>query len=441
MKTLYFQCNMGAAGDMLSASLIDLFEDKSSLLKELNDIAIDGIQYILEDSFKAGIKGSHLKVLYKGQEEHVFDHGHSHDHDHGHSHSHDHDHGHGHSHDHHHNHDHGHRHSHDHHHDHDHGHSHSHDHVHRGMKEITEIIKELKIDEKIQNDAIEVYNLIAEAESKSHDVDVKEIHFHEVGNMDAIADIVAFCYIVNKLNPDKIITSPINLGSGNVKCAHGILPVPAPATAYLLQGCPIYISEIKAELCTPTGAALLKYFTDKFENLENMKIEKIGYGMGKKDFEICNCVRAFIGQSGDPTDTIYELSTNIDDMTGEELSFAMEKLFEAGALEVFTTSVGMKKSRTGILLNILTRNDKKMEVIKAIFKNTTTIGVREKTVNKYMLKRTLEEVDTSFGKVRVKRSSGYGAETYKYEYDDISRIASEHGLTVREVRRLIDKEL
>ena len=195
--------------------------------------------------------------------------------------------------------------------------------------------------------------------------------------MDAIADITAVCMLMDKIAPQQVIVSPVHVGSGHVRCAHGILPVPAPATAYILRGVPTYGGRIKSELCTPTGAALLKHFATSFGDMPAIEIDAIGYGMGKKNFETANCVRAFLGETEDKRDTIFELHCNVDDMTAEEIGFAMDRLFEAGALEVFTVPVGMKKSRPGTLICILCHEQDKEIVARATFKYTTTIGIRE----------------------------------------------------------------
>lgn len=273
MKTLYIDCGMGAAGDMLTAALIELTENKEETLKELNGLKIPTIEYILEESTKCGIKGSHMSVKVDGveEDEHMHEH---HDHEHHHEHCHE-------------------EHDHEHHHDHE----HEHHHEHHGMHDIEHIVSHIDVSDKIKSDILAVYNIIAEAESDAHGCPVSEIHFHEVGSMDAIADVTAVCFLMDKLNPEKVIASPVHVGSGTVKCAHGILPVPAPATAYILRNVPIYGGEIKGELCTPTGAALLKYFAAEFGNMPIMTTERIGYGMGKKDFERANCVRVMLGES------------------------------------------------------------------------------------------------------------------------------------------------
>lgn len=420
MKTLYLECSMGAAGDMLTAALLELIPNKDEFLDEINNIGIPGVVVKSIDSFKCGIKGTNINVTINGESEDSNDY-HFDDHDHNHEHHHDH--------------------SHDHHdeyeHDHENEHQHEHTHHHSDLHEIEHIINGLKLSEKVKADALAVYSLIAEAESAAHGVPVTEVHFHEVGTMDAIADITAVCLLMEKLAPDKVIVSPIHVGFGHVKTDHGILPVPAPATAYILQNVPTYGGKIKGELCTPTGAALLNHFADSFGYMPVMKTQKIGYGMGKKDFEAANCVRAFLGETEDSHDSIYQLSCNVDDMTAEEIAFAAERLFEKGALEVFTLPAHMKKSRPGTLIEILCQDDNREEIVKIVFKYTSTIGIRETPCTRYILDRKIDTLETPYGVIHRKDSKGYGVNRSKYEYDDLARIAKEKNITLREAENLI----
>ncbi len=351
MKTLYLECNMGAAGDMLSAALLELHPQPDNMLQRLNSLGIPGVTYEAEPMDKCGIRCTHLKVTVNGIEEESLDahsHTHTHTHDEDHHHEHGHEHGHSHGEDHHHGHS----------HEHDHSHDHHHHHVHRNLTDITAIVSGLDIPESVQADVLRVYRLIAEAESHAHNRPVEEVHFHEVGSMDAVADITAFCLILSELAPEKVLASPVRIGFGDVHCAHGILPVPAPATAWILRGVPVYAGNIRGELCTPTGAAILKCFAQDFCTLPQMQIEKIGMGCGKKDFEQANCVRAMLGETPDSQETILELSCNLDDMTPEALGFAMEEILAAGAVDVYTIPVTMKKGRPGFLLTCMCREGK-----------------------------------------------------------------------------------
>lgn len=303
-KTLYLDCSMGAAGDMLTAALLELLteEQQVEFVEKMNNLGIPGVEVQKSTVSKCGINGTHVKVLVNGEEEgELMLHHHHHDeHEHSHEHSHEHTHEHEHEHEHEHTHEHGHEHSHEHHHDHEHDHGHAHTHSHHGMADIEHIVMHhLDIPENVKHDIMAVYGEIAEAESVAHGKPIDEIHFHEVGTMDAVADITAVCLLIDMIKPERIIASPVHVGSGTVRCAHGILPVPAPATAYILRGVPIYGGKIKSELCTPTGAALLKHFVSSFGDMPIISLEKIGYGMGYKDFPQANCVRAFLGETNE----------------------------------------------------------------------------------------------------------------------------------------------
>ena len=420
---------MGAAGDMLTAALYELLEDKQAFLDTMNGAGIEGVRFSPEPMAKCGIMGTHMNVFVDGQsEEAMLAHEeHDHEHNHEHEHHHEHDHGHEHHHDH--------EHNHDHHHDHEHDHHH---HSHASMQEIENTIRALKLPDKVKDDAVAVYLSIAEAESAAHGRPVTEIHFHEVGTKDAIADITAVCYLFTLLNPDKIIASPVHVGSGHVHCAHGVLPVPAPATAYLLKGIPMVSGEISGELCTPTGAALLRYFVDSFESMPVISTDKIGYGMGRKDFAQANCLRVFLGETGCVEHRIVELTCNLDDLSPEHIGFAEDVLFKAGALDVYTVSVGMKKSRPGVLFVVLCNEADKEEMIRLIFKHTSTLGIRENVMRKHILERRFEEVSTPYGTIHKKISTGYGVTKSKYEYEDLSRIAAENEISIEELLQSIN---
>ena len=425
MKTLYLDCGMGAAGDMLTAALLELLPNPNEFMDRLNTLSLPGVQFIKESAVKCGITGTHISVLVDGAEESEEMHGHHYEHDHDHHHSHEHDH------------DHDHHHSHD--HEHDHEHNHDQNHHHSGMHEIEHIVSHLNLSAKVREDVLAVYGLIAEAESHVHGTPVTEIHFHEVGTKDAIADVTAVCLLMDELSPDEVIVSSVHVGSGQVKCAHGVLPVPAPATAYILRDVPIYGGSVRGELCTPTGAALLKYFATRFGDMPVMKTQAIGYGMGKKDFQWANCVRAMLGETTDQTDTVSELSCNVDDMTAEAIGFATERLFEGGAYEVYTVPINMKKSRPGTLIRVICAEADKEKIVGLLFKHTSTIGVRETLTHRYVLNRKIETVQTPYGEVRRKVADGYGTSRTKYEYDDLARIAKERNISFDEVRKHVEE--
>ena len=249
MRVMHIDCSMGAAGDMLSAALLELLpaNERDGFVEALNRLGIPGVSVEAETSVKSGVKGTHIRVKVHGEEE---------------------------------------------------GHTHGHEahHEHRGMADIEHIVNDLEgLSEKARGDVMNVYKIIADAESKAHGMPVTEVHFHEVGAMDAIADVSAVCMLMDRIRAEYITASPVNVGGGTVKSAHGILPVPAPATAFILEGIPYYSGDIKSELCTPTGAALLRYFVDGYGDMPPMTIESEGHGMGTKDFDKANCVRITLG--------------------------------------------------------------------------------------------------------------------------------------------------
>ena len=392
MKTLYFDCAMGAAGDMLMGALLELHPDREAFLARLNR-ALDGRAVVsaAPDS-KCGISGTHVSVVIDGHEEgEEADAQHHHD-----------------------------------------GHHH-----HTSVSEILAFLDNVEADSAAAEDAKAVYMLLAEAESRVHSQPIENIHFHEIGTLDALADILGVCMLINELAPDKIVCSPINVGSGTVKCAHGILPVPAPATELILRGMPVYGGSVTGELCTPTGAALLKHFCSDAGEMPRMSVSAAGYGTGTKDFAAANVVRAMIGESRDAAEEVIELKCNIDDMTAEALGYAQEALLSAGALDVYTTAIGMKKNRPAILLTCMCRKEQRDDMLRCIFANTTTIGVREYVSARYTLARREESVGTEYGRVRIKRASGWGVERSKPEYEDVARIARETGKPFGEILRAV----
>lgn len=403
MKTLYLDCGMGAAGDMLSAALLELHPEPEQFVKRLNRLGIPKVEFQAEPAVKCGITGTHMTVKVDGMEEVSTDY-----------------------------------HEEAHHYEHHYG-EHIHHHDHHNMQSITAIVGKLDIPEEVKKDILAVYDLIAQAESHVHGRPVDEIHFHEVGSMDAVADVTAVCLLMHELKLERVVASPVHVGSGHVHCAHGILPVPAPATAWILQDIPTYGGKVRGELCTPTGAALLKYFVQEFGSQPPMRVEGIGYGCGQKEFEVANCVRAMCGETADNQDYIVELRCNLDDMTPEAVGFAIEELFAAGALDVYTTAVGMKKNRPGILLTCMCKEKQREEMIRLLFLHTTTLGVRESVCNRYTLKRTMKTETTVYGNVRIKEVSGWGIKRQKAEYEDLARIAREQEMPIAQVRECVMK--
>ena len=408
---------MGAAGDMLAGALVSLLskEEQESFIKMINNIGVDGVKVSLSDDAKCGIVGKHFKVEIDGVEEYSHDvHEHEHHHEHEQEHGHHHEHGDGHN-------------------DND-----NHGHHHHGTgpfpKELEAVAEKLDC----PNDIQKVYELLAEAEAKVHGKDVSEIHFHEVGMKDALIDIASVVYLMNKLKVDKVVVSPVNVGFGKVKCAHGILPVPAPATAELVKGIPTYAGRFEGELLTPTGAALLKYYADEFSYQPLMNVIKCGYGTGNKNFESANVVKAVLGEVTDEliSENIIELNCNVDDMSAEDMAYATKALIENGAKDAFVTPVIMKKGRSGMLLTVLCTAIDKEKFVSLIFKHTSTIGIRVKETERIILNRHEETVHTKLGDVRVKYSEGYGVKREKPEFEDLRKLAEENNISIAEVRKI-----
>lgn len=384
MKTLYIDCAMGCAGDMLTAALLELHPDRDGFIARMNDALGGKAVLSAKPDRKCGVMGTHVTVLINGDEE---------------------------------------------------GEPERHHHHHTSVAEITEFIDTVPLADVVKDNAKAVYTHIAEAESRVHGHPIENIHFHEVGSLDALADVLSVCELMHELAPDKVLASPVNVGSGFVKCAHGVLPVPAPATELILRGVPIYSGQIKSELCTPTGAALLKHFAEAFVPMPVLRVERAGYGTGKKNFETANVVRVLLGETDEQKEQIIELACNLDDMTPEELGFTMEELFKLGALDVYFTNIGMKKSRPGVMLTCMCRADKRDEMLRCIFKHTTTLGVREYVCNRYNLTRSIDTVQTEYGAVRIKTATGYGVKRSKAEYDDLAKLARENDTTIAEIRK------
>lgn len=424
---LYIECKMGAAGDMLMSALYELLSDtqKKEFVDTMNSIFGKDVQIRPEAKNTCGIKGTHIHVLALEAEEgcdHIDDYKVS-DHDvHTDCHKHN-------------------------HHENTIHHEHSHEHHHYSFMSVKHIIEELEIDKDIKTNAVKVYEIIGNAEAHVHNSTLENIHFHEVGSLDAMADVVGCCLLFHYLKPDRIICSPIHVGNGTVKCAHGILPVPAPATAEILKGIPYYTGNINSELCTPTGAAILKYFADSFSDMPPMAIQNIGYGIGNKQFDTANAVRVFIGEkyteqnmdksNAYASDEILEISCNLDDMTGEELGYAMDVLLGAGALDVFFTPIYMKKNRPAVMLSCLCKTDDMDKFTDLMFKHTTTRGVRYTNYTRSKLNSAFEKIHTDAGIVRRKTSTGKNIEKAKLEFEDLKKIAKALDMSIEDVRKLV----
>lgn len=412
MRTLYLECNMGASGDMFLGALLDICEEKQVFLDKMQALNLPGVHIHADKGEKCGVSGTSITVHIHGEEEHSHDitlgnHGHTHDHGHHH---------------------HGHE-------PHQQDHSHSHEHTHGSMAEIRSWIANAPVSDKVKKDALGVYEILAQGEAEVHGTTPDQVHFHEVGTLDALADILGSCILMEMISPDRVVASPIHVGRGQVKCAHGILPVPAPATAKILTGIPIYSGEVTGELCTPTGAALLKYFVSSYGAMPMMILEKVGYGLGKKDFPVANCLRAMLGQFSGAEDEIIELTCNLDDMTGEAVGYTLEKLMQEGALDVFITPIQMKKSRPAVMLTCMCSPSMEDKMTKLILKHTTTLGVRRKPCERTVMSWEIIEKETPYGMIRLKRAWGYGIHKIKPEYEDVRCAAEKHHVSFETVYR------
>jgi len=428
MKTLYLQAHMGASGDMMLGALLGLLENQQAFIDEVNALGLPGVRLAVSPSVKCGVTGLHASVTVGGQEEEshdVLDHPHDHGHHH-HSHHHEAD-------------PHHHHHEHEHHHHHDHG-GQAHHH-HATLGNIRQIIEGLPVSDKVKQDAIAVYGLIADAEAQVHGKLVEQVHFHEVGALDAVADIVGVAMLIERLAPEDVLASPITTGLGQVRCAHGILPVPAPATALILQGLPVRAGQIEGELCTPTGAALLKHFVRGVLPMPSMVIEKTSYGMGKKDFPAANCLRAFWGQTEHTAPQVAELSCNLDDMTPEALAYAVEQLLKEGALDVWLAPIQMKKGRPGQLLTCLCKQEEAERFAQLILNHTSTIGLRVCIKDRYILQSRFEQLDTPHGPLRLKISEGHGVQKRKFEHEDLAAYAKCAGIPLLQAEREVQRYL
>ena len=413
MKRLFLDCQMGIAGDMLIATLLGLVDDSKMWIARLNQIGIPDVTYTLIPKEDKGLQGYRVAVTINGMEE-------SENHDEHHNHhehiKHSEVHGDG---------------------EHSEHQVYREQHVHGlGLQDVTDIINSLSISDTCKQNAINVYNLVAQAEAKVHKSTVTQIHFHELGMLDAIADIVAVCVLIEELKFNEIIISPIHVGTGSVHCAHGELPVPAPATMELLAGIPIYADyQIKGELCTPTGAALAQYFGTSHSNMPVMTPAKVSYGFGTKQYERPNCIRAFVELLHDSEDTIIELSCNLDDMTPEEIGYAVEQLVLSPALDVFTTPIMMKKQRPGTMLTVLCKVDDIDNVRDLIFKHTTSLGIRYHRCDRYILNRSTGDIDWEGHTIAFKKSCGFGVVRHKYEYDSLAAIANCNDMSLLDLKR------
>ena len=427
-KILYFECGTGISGDMTVAALLDLGADKEKLLRVLDGIPGGGFRTEISRVKKAGIDCCDFNVILDAEHDghdHDMDYlyGHLHgEHDHEHEHHHDHDHEHGHHHDH----DHGHEHAHD--HGHDHGHHH-----HTGMAEIRQIINGLEMTEGARELALRIFGILAEAESQAHGVPADQVHFHEVGALDSIVDIVAAAVCLDDLGIRRAAVTGITEGSGTVRCQHGILQVPVPAVAGIARahGLPMKFTPRKGELVTPPGAAIAAAVMTQTALPETFVIERTGLGAGKREYEIPSILRIMILEAceeDETEDTVWKLECDIDDSTGEQLGYAMERLYAEGAREAHYMPVYMKKNRPGWELTVICDEEHLAKMEQVIFEQTTTIGIRRQKMRRTILKRESLTVRTQYGEIPVK-ISGEGAHRRIHpEYEKVAEAASGRGV-------------
>ena len=388
MKILYYDCFAGISGDMNLGAMIDLGVAPDYLTAELQKLNIEGFHLEIQKDLRRGISGTRASVVIENPENEK----------------------------------------------------------HRHLRHVEELINQSSLSPEVKILSLKIFDLIAVAEGKVHDISKERVHFHEVGALDSIADIVGAAICLDYLKVDKVMSSSIQLGGGMVKCAHGLMPVPAPATALIVQHVPVKTGLVQHEATTPTGAAILVATVDEFTDQIGFPIQKTAYGIGQRDVsEVPNVLRVYLADDGQtPGDTRLEeammLECNIDDMNPEWYDHLIVKLFDGGASDVFLTPIIMKKSRPANMLSVLCSRKIAPEMKAIIFNNSTTIGLREYPVTKTVLDREEKEIETELGKVRVKCSSFQGKEIrFKPEFEDLKKLANIHKLSLIEVERIINK--
>ncbi|WP_058303586.1 nickel pincer cofactor biosynthesis protein LarC [Gorillibacterium timonense] len=443
MKILYYDCFAGISGDMNLGALIDAGVDPDYFLREIAKLNLQGeFEVRIAKALKKGISGTKVDVLLTGGGHTEASHervkpiavkplqagsrfkmvsAHSHEHEHSHTHAHEHDH--------------------DHLNAHSHTHDHSHDHHHRNVRDIERIIAASSLSDSVKEVSMKIFMQVALAEAKVHGKPLEEVHFHEVGAIDSIVDIVGAAICLDYLQVDKVLASPVQVGGGFVRCAHGLIPVPAPATVEILKGIPVKAGLVPFETTTPTGAAILAAVVDEFTDKTDFVMEAVGYGLGTRELEIPNVLRVFLGRIEEKRESApgpILLETNIDDMNPELYGYVEEQLFAHGASDVFKTPIIMKKGRPAVKLSVLVSSKREKEVLEVIFRETTSLGVRKFPVGKAMLDRRFVKHNTRYGEVTIKNSYYEGKLVkYKPEYEDCKRLAQENGVPISKIYREI----
>ena len=407
MNTLYFDCSSGISGNMVLGALLEIIGDENYLSEELKKLNINGYKLQISKKVKNGITGTYVDVIVDGKDEYGHIH-HLEENEH-------------------------------HHHNHEHGHDHEHHHhEHRNLKDVNEIIDNSSLKEDVKDLAKRIFLRVAKAESKVHNKSLEEVHFHEVGAIDSIVDIVGTAILINKINPDKIISSIVNDGYGFIECAHGTMSVPVPATSEIFAESAVKFRQIDVdtELVTPTGAAIISELAEEFTNLPAMETEKIGWGAGFKDLKIPNILKVYYGKMEKPNEDFVVMETNVDDCSGEILGYTQELLFKNGALDVFYTPIFMKKNRPAYRLTVACKREDIYKLQNIIFKETTTIGIRYRFEYRTELGREIAQIDTKYGKIKAKKVINNG-ETYIYpEYESIKELAEKNNIPLKEFYKL-----
>ncbi len=382
MKVLYFDCSSGISGNMTLGALTEIIEDENYLVNELKKLNIDGYKIEISKKVKNGVTGTYVDVILENE--------------------------------------------------------HHHHHEHRNLNDVNKIIDESYLDEKVKDLAKKIFIRIAKAESKVHNKLLEEVHFHEVGAIDSIVDIVGTAILINKINPDKVISSVVNDGYGFIECAHGKMAVPVPATSEIFADAGVKFRQIDidTELVTPTGAAIIAELSDEFTTLPTIKVKKIGWGAGHKDIEIPNILKVYYGEMQEKNENLVVMETNIDDCSGEVFGYTSEKLFEQGALDVFFTPIFMKKNRPAYRLTVACKKEDMMKLQNIIFRETTTIGIRYRFEAKTKLSRESVEIDTKYGKLKAKKVINNGEEYIYPEYESVKELAKENNIPLKELYKL-----
>ena len=389
MKTLYFDCSSGISGNMTLGALLEIVGDNNYLLEELKKLNVDGYRIEISNKVKNGITGKYVDVILEDDE-------------------------------------------------HEHHQEHEHQHAHRNLNDVNEIIDNSSIDDKSKELAKRIFLRVAKAESKVHNKPLEEVHFHEIGAIDSIVDILGTAILINKINPDKIMSSIVNDGYGFIECAHGTMSVPVPATSEIFASSNVKFRQIddETELVPSTGAAIIAELAEEFTTLPAMVTEKIGWGAGYKDLKIPNILKVYYGEMEQQSENFVVMETNVDDCSGEVLAYTSEKLFENGALDVFYTPIFMKKGRPAYRLSVACRKEDMFKLQNIMFKETTTIGIRYRFESRTELGREMVEIDTKYGKLKAKKVTNDG-ETYVYpEYESLKEIAKKSNIPLKELYKL-----